>query len=621
MNKTRIMWAALWLAAPFACFPQTEPDTISSIMLDEIVIAARPVITLPDGSSYIPSAEKKRSALSGIDLLHKMQLPRIAVNQMTGAVYLPGGGEVRLCINGMEVTSAEIAALRPADVIRIDYHDNRGARYSGADAVIDYITRRHDSGGNLSAESMDMLGDGKWAYIQNLSGQYCHGPSSLSLTGSLFSMHRDNWVRDYEERWLYPTGPVTRTETGLPVSVGLTGVQGALTYSLCNEPVGVLNIRASFGGNYIPAKEEGDRHTWLHISGSDKGVEVTEHTRERESAPSLGVFYRRALGHGTLTASIDGSLLFSRSHHSYSETPEDGVSVTTLSEARGRKFSIGGEAYYELAAGPGQFTAGGRCRQGHTFNRYTGSVSGDVTLDQNQTSVFGEYNVRTGRWDFMGNLTLSHLHSSQSGVTYDRFSILPSLGIGWNPLEALRLRYDFKMTREHPSVAALSNVEQPIQPGLVRRGNPCLKSFPVIRQRLNLSWTHGIFSADAMVDYRHEINPVMPSVFAENGGFVTTFENQRSFRELRGELSIGLRLWGDHLSISVMPWMSRYYSHGNSYRHVRDICHIGGSMDFVWGNWIANACVMTGAATSMYGEEIINEKDMNSILVGYKTDS
>ncbi len=49
---------------------------------------------------------------------------------------------MQLRINGVEVTQPEIIAIRPTDVIRIEYIDNSGARYGNAGAVLNYIVKR-----------------------------------------------------------------------------------------------------------------------------------------------------------------------------------------------------------------------------------------------------------------------------------------------------------------------------------------------------------------------------------------------------------------------------------------------------------------------------------------------
>ena len=61
---------------------------------------------------------------NGVNLLQELMLPRIQVNPMNNEIGISGGGELQIRINGAKADINEIKALRPADIIRIEYHDN-----------------------------------------------------------------------------------------------------------------------------------------------------------------------------------------------------------------------------------------------------------------------------------------------------------------------------------------------------------------------------------------------------------------------------------------------------------------------------------------------------------------
>ena len=148
------MWAFLCTTAPFVCSQETStPDSIeysiSPHLLDEVVVRASSIINKTDGKIIRPNKEMLRTSSDGIDLLRKLQLSRITVNPQTNSIDVVGGGDVILCINGVESTSAQVMAIPPRDILRIEYHDSPGIRYSGAAVVIDYITSRQESGGNI----------------------------------------------------------------------------------------------------------------------------------------------------------------------------------------------------------------------------------------------------------------------------------------------------------------------------------------------------------------------------------------------------------------------------------------------------------------------------------------
>ena len=614
------MWAHLCLTAPVVCFSQT-PDTTGTVVLNEVVVKSRPVVSRVDGTGYLPSAEQKKMATSGLDLLQRMQLPRIVVNPLAGGIRLSGGGEPELRINGAAATVAEVMALRPEDIVRIDYHDAPDARYSEAEAVIDYIVRIRESGGSVAVEGMNGVGRGKWAAMDNVSGQYGFGSSSLSLTASLFGMHRNNWVRDYEEEWKYPEGEVRRCEEGLPVSVGEVGTQSVLGYAYRGESGLSVSVRASLEYRSVPGMEEGDRHSILHTSTSEETVEVSEHTTEREMSPSVGLFLRYGnLYTGRFTANVAGVYKRTSSSHVYQECSGEEPGDSIVSDVAGRVWSASAEGYYERTAGAVHLLGGGRYSRTHTSNAYLGTVASRVSMTQHAGSVFAEGDVRLGRLSVMGNVTVALLATRQDGWHSRNIALMPSASVGYESTSEVRLRYDVKVTRKQPSAATAGNAEVMIQPGYVKRGNPSVKPFSVVDNRFIFGYTRRLFSLDVALSYRHEFKPVMSETTYDGGRFVLSYANQRSFGELRSETSLTLRPWGDRLSVSVAPSVSRYYSRGNSYSHTGTIFHLGLNVNFSIGRWTAMCSIMTGASNHMYGEEIVSEKDMNMLLVGYKHD-
>ena len=54
------------------------------------------------------------------------------------------GGSIELRINGVKAEIQEVKALLPADVLKIEYHDNPGLRYGNVAAVIDIILRKEE---------------------------------------------------------------------------------------------------------------------------------------------------------------------------------------------------------------------------------------------------------------------------------------------------------------------------------------------------------------------------------------------------------------------------------------------------------------------------------------------
>lgn len=614
MLKQLIMWALICSTAPVVYSQEYGHDEPK--MLDEIVVTAATTINKNDRKVIRPKKEILDASVDGIDILRKLQLARITVNPLTQEISVAGGGSVMLCINGVESTSSQIAAVRPQDIIRIEYHDNPGVRYAGATVVIDYITSRLDTGGNMSLDAFGALAAGRYATIDHFAGQYNRGRSVWSVSAGFMGQQKDRWVRDYEETWHYPDVNVTRQETGLPVEVGMAGLESMVNYNYMHRAGNILNLRLGFDFNDVPNQEEGDRHAMLVTSDTEKQVEIIEHTEEHSSRPSLSVCYMHKFSDTqNLTLDANGSYISSKMLHEYSEDR-----VGERSRVNGEKYALRFLGLFERRTGSRIWNIGISNSSSFVRNTYNQVDMVKIAVNQSQTAIVGEYSDRFGNWGVMCNIRAVYNHMEQSGRTIDHMSVLPAVNVTYRPTGRLFLRYAASPDCVMPSAAEISAVEQPVQTGMTRRGNPDVKPFRTITQSFSASFEQSLISADARMEYRHEHNPIMEAVIFDNGNFVRTYFNQRSFRQLMAGVSISLRPWLNHLSITAEPRLTRYFSHGNDYRHCHNIFSVGLSVDFNYGHWLAYANIMPGPANSVYGEEIIEENDMNQIMAGYKRD-
>ena len=223
----------------------------SALEMDGIAIVAHSVIVKADRKVILPSQEQVRTSTDGADLVRKMQLPRMMVDQLSGEVTVSGGGEVQLRINGVQVTSAEITALSPENIIRIEYHDDPGARYGSAAAVIDYITRRRDTGGNVSGSFMNAISSVKTSADDFLSARLNHGKSEFAANIA-FQQRKQHWTREYDEEFVFPDYTLYRLEVGEPTLFNKKIFRGNLNYSLSDPGKYFFNAQLSYTLNDFP---------------------------------------------------------------------------------------------------------------------------------------------------------------------------------------------------------------------------------------------------------------------------------------------------------------------------------------------------------------------------------
>lgn len=589
----------------------------SSVFLNEIVIAAKSVVNKGDRLSILPSETQIKTSTDGVDLLNKMQLSRIMVDVMSGEITASGNGEVQLRINGILVTYTEIAALKLGDIVRIEYHDSPGVRYGNASVVIDYITRKHDSGGNIRGGAFHNIGGDRTSIDDMLSGRYNWGKSELSAN-MRFIQRKGDWTREYDEKFIFPDHELHRLEVGEPTLFNKKVLLSNISYSLQEKDKYLFNVQFRYDFNDFPAGYE-DRTSKLYTSISEAPLSIYDHTVEKNHTPALDIYYQHNLKNEQLLIfNVVGTYLDTKNTRIYQEKKDGILETDILSDITGKKYSMITEAIYEKKIGNDKITGGLKHIQSYTNNKYESIVATTVSLRQSESFAYTEYQMRRGKWSYMANLTFSRFYYSQNENQNEKYALQPSLRITYNTNKDLFFRYSVALKNNTPSIAYLNDVEQPVDLLLVRRGNPELKSYRSVNQAFNAAYSKGIFAIDALVGYNYEDKPIMESTVYEGGKFVRTYNNQKSFQNLSAEVAFKVKPWKDHISFSVIPMINRYISEGHDYLHTYTMRAVRLNLDFNYQHWIASFTTITPPNRYVYGEQLMKGDLMHTLMVGYK---
>jgi len=586
----------------------------SAIFLSEVTVQASSIIQKPDRMVVLPTQNAVKTSTGGIDLLQKLQLPRIYVDPVSEDVSTNGNGEVQLRLNGLEVTRAEISALRPSEILRIEYHEDPGARYGKAAAVLDYITReKTESGGNIKG----MIGSHlDWKQSDDrLSFQYNKGKSEFSANADY--MYRNmNQVRNYDDRFLFPDHQLNREEIGEPVRYIKHLLNTTVNYSLTHKDKYFFNARFRYSLNNLPYSAN-DRKSTL-IMGNDT-YSVYDHASEKNQIPALDLYFQRNLKNNQLLIfNVVGTYIQSDYSRSYSETKADEIISSLYSSISGNKYSLIAEGIYEKRGNADIFTVGAKHTQTYAKNLYRGDTKANISMNQAESYIYTEYQRMYGKWSYMANLAGELFYFSQKENTTTRLALLPSARVTFAPNSDWNFRYRVNLQNTIPSLAYLNDVEQQIDLLQIRRGNPDLESFLTLMQSVNVGFNKKIVNIDLLMGYNYEFNPVMESVFYEDGGFIRIYENQNNFQTLSIEPTLKLKPWKSYLTISLAPRFVHFISNGNNYSHTFDATTLRIDVNGYYKNWFAGIMAYKPPHLNyFYGEQSYTSSIMYILSLGY----
>ena len=584
----------------------------ASKVLDEVVVEGEKVIQKIDRQLVMPTSAQKKAATNGVSLLQHLQIPGLSVNAMEKSIATNYGESVQLRINGVEVTQAEVIAIRPEDVIRVEVHEQPGLRYGDAAAVIDYIVRRRESGGNVSTDltnTVSPLGFGNYY----LSGKYHRGKSSFSALMQ-WSRRDLEWNRENEETFYYPDKVITNRETvAAPNRIKYDYLNTSLNYNYTNGEKSMVNIAFRTDVKDIPYGFT-DRNTILHQE--NKEYEVKDREQSETHIPSLDVYYQLNLKNDQhLYFDVVGTYLKSNNERTYSMTEVGLTPVEIRSKTEGDKYSIIGEAIYERPLWGGKFSTGLMHNQATMDNVYDGDAMTKVSMNTSETSLFTEYQSKIGKLSYSLGMGALRTFYKQGNTSQEKYFFRPTLNLSYS-LGKVFLRYNASMSGYAPSLSALSNVEQSMDAYQVRRGNPNLKSVTYFTNRLSASYRNKWMNVDMSARYSYDDKPIMEETIYEDGKFVRTYANQKGLHRLMCQTSIQIRPFKEYLSISLNPFFNRYISQGNNYLHTHSNWGFRGSIVGMYKHWVFMADLNT-SYHDLEGETISKGETYHTIALGY----
>ncbi|MDE7126099.1 MAG: TonB-dependent receptor, partial [Muribaculaceae bacterium] len=119
--------------------------------LSEIVVKAPRVVRKADMDMFYPSESAVEHSKDGVQLLRNLLIPSLDVNDVLGTITT-SGQSVQVRINGREATIDQVRGLLPESIKRVEWIDNPGLRYNGANAVLNFIVSNPDAGGSLMTQ-------------------------------------------------------------------------------------------------------------------------------------------------------------------------------------------------------------------------------------------------------------------------------------------------------------------------------------------------------------------------------------------------------------------------------------------------------------------------------------
>ncbi len=591
--------------------------------LGEVVVESQAVIQKVDRQILLPSKEQMQASSDGVSLLQNLQIPRIVISPIDNSVKTLSDESVQLRINGVEASTADVKAINPKDIIRIEYHDQPGVRYNGAAAVVDYIVKHRDTGGSLmlaGTNGLTLPGIGNYY----LAGKVHFGKSSIQAVAT-YAPYDIYWTRTNNETYNFSTGKVENNEVGEPTRYKTYPVNVSLNYNWTNGDKNMLNIRLRDNMAYTPYGPS-DRDSRLYQPTDS--FEIHDHDKSSSQSPSLDIYYQHNLPHKQhLYFDVVGTYINTHSDRRFLQTPLFGSASTdttdVLSSVRGDKWSLIGEAIYEKEWENIMLTVGARHNQQWVKNTYSGNTEATVNMTTAETYAFAEMRHRVNKFSYVVGIGVMHTLIEQAGQKQSTWIARPQLTMSYDFGKGWFWKYKGYVSGYQPSLSQLSDITQQIDKYQMRRGNPNLRSVMYVSNEMELSWQSKHVNLNLWANYSYDHKPIMEETFEEiiDGSpyAIRMYDNQRGYHKLNVSPSVQVKLLDNKLMFNVTPFVKYIVSQGNNYNHEHVNYGVRGGIFYLLKGWRFFADVVT-AQHNLWGETLTLGELTHDIGINYNSE-
>ena len=525
-------------------------DTIHARELQEIVIEAPKVIHKPDMDVFFPSKKAVENSRNGVQLLSNLMIPSLSVSDVLGSIT-SGGMSVQVRINGRQVTVNDVKNLLPSTIKRVEWIENPGLRYNGANTVLNFIVVNPTIGGSLMLSATQAMNTAWGQY--NPSAKFNFGRSQLEIGGNYKLTENLKTHRDYTETFTYPDQQsLTRHEISRGGKINSSTGNFGVTYSYTKPDTTVFVIEAH---DAFSPKNKDEYNGLMSSSNGDPDVLLTDASGSNGSRPSLSLYWEQHFkGNQLLVMDFKSEFFIGRSFSDYIEQLPDNreylTDIHTNIKDRNQVYAV--EADYIKNWRKSRFTAGASYTANRNRSTYE-NLGGEVYHQrQDKVYLFAEYFQRLNKFTFTAGIGVQYtdllFRETDLGSTSWNFRPQASLTYRINGKHQFRL--NFQSWQSNPSLAETNPTPQQIDGFQWRIGNPDLKTSNnyslTLRYNFRMPRVYGQFGIRAFTSP----NAITPLLQWEDEKLLKTYENSHGLRNLSFFISPQIEVIPDWLMVS-----------------------------------------------------------------------
>lgn len=509
---------------------QEVSDTLMTQQLNEVVVQAPKVIRKTDMDVYYPSQSAVENSRNGMQLLTNLMIPSLTVTDALGTIKA-AGESVQIRINGRESTVDQVKALLPETIKRVEWMDNPGLRYGGANYVLNIIVANPSLGGSLQTEGRQALNTAWGDYF--VDSKFNNGRSQFEI-GSLFKLtNKVKSHRDYTETFTYPDqNTLTRTESPLGGHVDNTFGRLWTSYSYIKPDTTTLYVEASVAPTFT---DNITSNGILSLSDGSDDIVLTDSQGKKGTTPKFSAYLEHHLANKQMiVVDFNSSFYFGKSFSDYIESPVNNsgnlTDIHTMIKDRNQAYAV--EADYIKNWRNSRLTAGASYTANRNRSVYENLGNKVFHQRQDKAYFFTEYFRRVNKFSFTAGVGVQYTDYlfKETNQGSHSWNFRPQATVSYRLNQNHQFRLSFQSWQSTPSLAESNVAPQQIDGFQWRIGNPNLKTsnsyMLTLRYNFNIPHVAGTFGVRAFTSP----DAITPYLYWDDNRLVTSYENSRGLQ-------------------------------------------------------------------------------------------
>jgi hypothetical protein len=526
-------------------------------MLSEVTVEGQLRRQYIDKASYTFTSQDVKSARYSKDLLQN--LPELMIDAQSQNIKTLKGASLLILINGVASTDNDLKLLPPDKVLRVEYYDFPPARYAGAGAVANIITRSLNDGygGGVDLSHAVTTGFGN----DNAYFGYNSARNQFSLEYRI--SYRDYKDRENEDVYRYNLNDEERESFYFRKNkFGYTTHTIGLKYT--NQLMDNYIFQVSLRPNFETRFEDGTSAI-SNTFGNDKtSFKGTNESNTDIISPVADVYYWKALPNKSeISANIVGTMFRTSVEDNAYEYLQPSQEQTLKDEMKleNRKQSIIGEVAYTKKFGLTGWNLGYRLDASwldSDINNLLGSFNYESRYTEQYlyTELSGMKNKLLYRISLGGKYLTNKSYSNE----YNQFVFTPLAMLGYQINNHNTLRLLLQRDSKLPSVSDLSNNAQVITSDIISKGNPLLQNATGTGGGFIYTHNNRFLNLDAAIVYNYTDKAI-------NQYF--THDEENNYIALTKENAIYAQQFGGYVAGQIKPFGTDIFSIRTSAQFVR----------------------------------------------------